>query len=174
MSVIRKALIGAGCLMLINGTAYAAPPDWNKGSTDEKIKALSDIQPGVGTVMIEYSRRMSALYYAAMGGNWGMAGYQLKEMPEIQEVGEATRPKRAKDLKKFENDYLVGLSKAVEGKDYATFQASFFKTVDGCNGCHVDSGFEFIHYVLPNGSPSPTSNKPQPKKGAPKSFELNE
>lgn len=173
MSTIRKALIAAGCIALVSGTAFANS-DWLKGSTGEQLKSLADIQPGLGTIMIEYSRRMSTLYYAAMGGNWGMAKYQIKEMPEIQEVGEATRPKHAKDLKKFESDYLIPLSHSVEAKDYKKFQGAFKKAVEGCNSCHADNGYEFIHYVLPAASPSPTSNKPQPKKMAPKTFDLDE
>jgi hypothetical protein len=171
MSKIRNALVAAGCLMLISGAAFANS-SWLKGTTDQKLEALANIQPGLGTVMIEYSRRMGAMYYAAMGGNWPMAAYQMKEMTEIQEVGEATRPKHAKALRKFEHGFLDQLSQTIEAKDYAKFQAQFRKTVKGCNACHQDAGFEFIKYELPAFSPSPTSNMPQPKKAAPKSFEV--
>ena len=71
-------------LALVGG-AYAAS-DWLKGSTDEKLKTLAAVQPGLGTVMIEYANRYSNIYYAAKGGNWPLAAYQLKEALEIQEV----------------------------------------------------------------------------------------
>jgi hypothetical protein len=55
--------------------------------------------------MIEYGYRYTTAYYAAKAGNWGLAEYQLKEMREIQEVGETTRPARAGALKGFETAF---------------------------------------------------------------------
>jgi hypothetical protein len=86
MSNIRKSLIATTCSLLLVGVAYASG-DWLKGTTDQKLEKLAEIQPGLGTVMIEYSHRYSTMYHAAKGGNWGLAGYQLKEALEIQEVG---------------------------------------------------------------------------------------
>jgi len=160
---VNKMLVSvAGGILLVVGTAYAAP-DWLKGSTDEKIKTLADIQPGLGTVMIEYSNRFTNLYYAAKGGNWKLAEYQLKEALEIQEVGEATRPKRAKGLKKFEDESLFKVSKAIQGKDFAMFEAAFNDAVKGCNACHDDEGFGFIVYELPPAPVSPLKNMPPPQ-----------
>ena len=86
MFSIRKTAVAAGCLMMLAGVAYA-DSDWLKGSADEKLKTLADLQPGLGTVMIEYSGLYTNAYYAAAGGNWGLAGYHIKEAREIQEVG---------------------------------------------------------------------------------------
>ena len=90
----RKTVIATTCLLALAGAAYA-DTGWLTGSTDEKITKLEDLQPGLGTIMIEYSTRWTNAYYAAKGGNWGLAAYQIKEAREIQEVGENTRPKRA-------------------------------------------------------------------------------
>jgi hypothetical protein len=109
MFSVRKTVIGASCLIILAaGVAYAQTPDWlqDKGSVDAKVKALADIQPGLGTIMIEYSGRYTNMYYAAKGGNWDLADYMLKEAREIQEVGETTRPGRASGLKAFEQAYL--------------------------------------------------------------------
>ena len=94
MSAFGESMVAASFLLALAGGAYAAS-DWLKGSTDKQLKALAAIQPGLGTVMIEYANRYSDIYYAAKGGNWPLAAYQLKEMGEIQEVGETTRPGRA-------------------------------------------------------------------------------
>ena len=85
MLTIKRTILVASCLLTVSAVSYATPPDWLKGTTEEKIKTLADLQPGLGTVMIEYGNRMSTMYYAAKGGNWGMADYQLKEAREIQE-----------------------------------------------------------------------------------------
>lgn len=144
----------AGLMVSAAGGAYAAS-DWLKGSTEEQLKTLADIQPGLGTVMIEYSNRYTDTYYAAKGGNWELAAYMVKEALEIQEVGEATRPARAGALKAFETAYLEPLNAAIEAKDFQKFDAAFKAGVKGCNGCHASQGFPYIEYVLPDAPPSP-------------------
>ncbi len=128
--------------------------EWLKGSTDQKLKTLGDIQPGLGTVMIEYAGRFTNAYYAAKGGNWDLAGYMVKEMREIQEVGETTRPARADALKAFEA-YLDTLDAAIKAKDFKKFSTGFKDTIEGCNGCHAGQGFPYIKYQLPKAPPSP-------------------
>jgi hypothetical protein len=158
MRVLTKS-IAVAALLTFTGGAYAAS-DWLKGSTEEQLKTLAEIQPGLGTVMIEYSTRYTNMYYAAKGGNWDLAGYQLKEALEIQEVGETTRPARAGGLKAFETSYLEPLGKAIEAKDMATFEKTFMAGIQGCNGCHAAMGFPYIKYELPAGPASPLSTKP--------------
>jgi hypothetical protein len=157
--LLRKTLIATGCLLAVSTFSYAGS-DWLKGTTEEQLKTLAELQPGLGTVMIEYSTRYSTMYYAAKGGNWGMADYQLKEMREIQEVGENTRPARAPMLKSFESSFLDQLAVAIKAKDWKKFKSTFEATTDGCNGCHTANGFAFVKYQLPKSSPSPTSVKP--------------
>ena len=78
-------------------------------------------QPGLGTVMIEYSNRYTDMYYAAKTGNWPLAAYQLKEALEIQEVGETTHPARADALRAFEQAFLDPIGKAIQAKDFEQF-----------------------------------------------------
>ena len=146
-------------LVLLAAGAYAAS-DWLKGSTEDKLKTLAEIQPGLGTVMIEYGARFGNMYHAAKGGNWELAAYQLKEAREIQEVGETTRPERASALKAFESSYLDPLEQAIKGKDAKTFEKAARAAVEGCNGCHTGQGFPYIKYQLPKGPTFPLSMKP--------------
>jgi hypothetical protein len=159
MLAFRKSMIAASFLLALAGGAYAAA-DWLKGSTEEQLKTLAAIQPGLGTVMIEYGTRYSDIYYAAKGGNWPLAAYQLKEMREIQEVGGTTRPARAGALKAFERSFLDPLEKTIEAKDFESFEAAFKAGIEGCNGCHAALGFPYIKYEIPSGPPSPLSMKP--------------
>ena len=121
----------------------------------DRSLALWNIQPGLGTVMIEYGNRFSRLYYSAKVGNWDMAKYQLGEMTEIQEVGETTRPTRAPMLKLFEDNYLGALDKAIAAKDAKAFDAAYSSAVDGCNACHgASSGanwksYQFVKVQVP-------------------------
>lgn len=159
MLAMKKALLVAGCLLAVSAVSYA-DSSWLKGTPEEQLKTLAELQPGLGTVMIEYSHRFGAMYYAAKGGNWGMADYQQKEMREAQEVGEHTRPGRAAALKAFESSSLDKLDAAIKAKNWKEFDGAFKQAVAGCNGCHAANGFPYIKYQLPKVSPSPTSNKP--------------
>ncbi|HEY5983458.1 MAG TPA: hypothetical protein VIU38_08290 [Anaerolineales bacterium] len=122
-------LDAAGVQTLVDGT-------FNKV---DRTLALWNIQPGLGTVMIEYGNRLGRMYYAGKAGNWDMAKYQLDEMVEIQEVGETTRPGRAAGLKAFEDGYLGALDQAILAQDTTAFDAAFAGAVDGCNACHAAS-----------------------------------
>ncbi len=155
-----RVLVGVGLVVVLSAAGAYAASEWLKGNTDEKLKTLAEIQPGLGTVMIEYSTRYTNAYYAAKGGNWDLAGYMLKEAGEIQEVGETTRPERAEALKGFEKAYFGPLSDAIKAKDFKKFEVAFKNGIQGCNGCHAGQGFPYIKYQLPKAPVSPLMMKP--------------
>jgi hypothetical protein len=117
------------------------------------LAQIAEIQPGLGTVMMEYSNRMYTIYYAAKSGNWDLAQYQLKEAREIQETGENTRPGKAVMLKAFESTYLNPLQDTMNATNWTAFQTQYSITVNGCNACHAANGFSYIHYTLPSNPP---------------------
>ena len=117
------------------------------------LDQLAEIQPGLGTVMIEYGKRFYRMKVAAEEGNWDLAKYQLKEAREIQEVGETTRPANAEKLKNFENNYLDPIEKAIEAKDWNAFEKAYNDAIAGCNGCHAATGHAYIKYELPSTPP---------------------
>lgn len=67
MPALRKSMIAASFLVALAGGAYAAS-DWLKGSTEEQLKTLAAVQPGLGTVMIEYGNRYSKHLLCRKGG----------------------------------------------------------------------------------------------------------
>src|SRR3974377_1384789 len=148
MRYTRAAVVLVVVLALGAAGSYAAS-DWLKGSADEKLKTLAEIQPGLGTVMSEYGNRYTTAYYAAKGGNWDLAAYQIKEAREIQEVGETTRPERAQALKGFEKSYLDPLEEVIKAKDFKKFDKAFKDGIQGCTTCHAGQGFPYIKYPLP-------------------------
>jgi hypothetical protein len=118
------------------------------------LKELSAVQPGMGTVMMEYGHRFYVLYYAAKAENWELAAYELHEQLEIQEVGETTRPGYAKKLKAFEDTYLLKLEKAVKMKKWPEFEKLYAEVTKACNQCHVETGHGYIRYQLPDTPPT--------------------
>ncbi len=132
----------------------------DKFNTVDRNLALWNIQPGLGTVMIEYGNRLARVWFAANADNWDMAKYQLDEMIEIQEVGETTRPNRASGLKAFEDGYLTALDNAIQAKDKATFTKAFNDTIGGCNACHQAStgtnwnSYQYVSIQVPKIDPA--------------------
>lgn len=116
---------------------------------------LAEIQPGLGTVMIEYGTRFDNLWFAAQKGNWNMAKYQTVEMTEIQEVAEITRPARKAPLKAYEDAYLTPLLKAIDAKDLTAFTTAYDNAIAGCNVCHAGSSskdfptYKFVKITRP-------------------------
>ena len=137
--------LGAG----IGAHAEDAAKDIHKGPLESRVNALVSIQPGLGAVMHEMGRRFADTYWAANGGNWGLAQYELKELLEAQEVAEITRPQRAPMLKAFEGTYLVPLGEAIAKKDISQFNRRFSAAAGRCNACHTELGYGFIQYRVP-------------------------
>lgn len=143
----------------------------DKMNTVDRSLALWNIQPGLGTVMIEYGNRLARLYFAAKAGNWDMAQYQLDEMFEIQEVGEVTRPGRAPMLKAFEDTYGPAVDAAIAAQDPAAFDTAFNNMIDGCNNCHAASSsgewnsYQFVHIQVPTTDPADYIDWAAPGKG---------
>ncbi len=121
----------------------------------DRSLTLWNIQPGLGTVMIEYGKRFAMLKFAVDAGDWGMAQYQLKEQIEIQEVGETTRPAKTSLLKSFEQTNLEPLSAAIENQDEGAFNTAYSEAIAGCNACHVATGHPYVRVEMPPSSPQP-------------------
>jgi hypothetical protein len=150
-----KKWIWIGALIAGTAVILAQSSTWLTGTMDERFDKLANIQPGLGSVMIEYSNRLGNVYYAAQAKNWGLAAYQLKEMPEIQEVAENTRPGRADALKAFERGALAPMAVDIANQDLDGFNKDFANTVMLCNGCHAANGFAYIQYQLPAQAAAP-------------------
>ena len=149
-------LIGSGVSIAAPAQQAATPTVAAPTPTPLSLDALSLIQPGLGTVMVEYSHRMAAIWFAGQAGNWDMGHYQIIEMREIQETGEITRPPRASALKSFETNFLDPLDQAIGTKDKTQFETAYTAAIQGCNSCHgsqtsadFTAGFKFVKVQVP-------------------------
>src|SRR5215470_20169547 len=99
--MLTGALLVLGSQVAVVAAPGAAPAQQAAQPTPTPLSLddLSAIQPGLGTVMVEYAHRMAVVWFAGEAANWNLAQYQIIEMREIQEVGETTRPARAPALK---------------------------------------------------------------------------
>lgn len=157
-SKLTTLLLSVAAVGLLAGVGASAkdmskvviPTKHNKNLT---LGQIADMQPGLGTVMIEYGHRFYLAYYAAKAANWGLASYELKEQTEIQEVGEMTRPGHAAELKAFEHTYLDPLMADAKAKNWNNFAKDYAAAIEGCNACHAGTGHPYIKYRLPTHAP---------------------
>ena len=143
-------MIASASLYAQSMTDALVPTKHNKKMT---LSELAEIQPGLGTIMIEFGHRFHITYYAAKARNWELAQYEIEELIEAQETAEVTRPEYAEDLKTFEHTALKALQKAIETKDWELFTKQYTETTKACNTCHKDNGHPYIRYTLPKEAP---------------------
>jgi hypothetical protein len=118
--------------------------------------------------MREIADRFSNSYWAANGGNWGLAQYQLMGLREALEVAKTRRPSLAPVLTTFEQNYNAPLLKAINQTNLPEFNRRFTVAINGCNECHAKLGRGFLRYQIPqpgeNGSFLDFTAKTQPRR----------
>ncbi|QQG48174.1 MAG: hypothetical protein HY247_05300 [archaeon] len=118
------------------------------------VDQLAEIQPGMAAIMKEVGERYSACYYAAKGGNWKLAAYQLNMVRVSFRTAKVTRPKFTEDLNAFDSEYLLPVFKAIQSQDWAEFEAAFQKGMEGSDVYHDKRGYQYIRFVLPDKAPA--------------------
>jgi hypothetical protein len=154
MSTIRTKLI-LGSLVLGAWTLSAAADDQKIAIQERPLKhsvSIEEIQPGFGNIMREIAYRLTNGYWAAQGGNWGLAQYQFQMLERAMESGVRTTPKLVQMLRPYELTYLEPLTTSIENKNIDQFNGQFLAALTGCNSCHKETGFGFILYELRDAS----------------------
>ena len=117
------------------------------------LEQLAEAQPGMARLMKEIGERYHVLYYAAKGGNWKLAQYELNTVTSILKTGAMLRPKFAQDIASFTLANLQLISESVKARDWKKFDEVYKKSVEEANKMHEKYGYEFVRYVLPNKPP---------------------
>jgi hypothetical protein len=119
------------------------------GELTEMATANTLISQHIGAVMREIADRFSNSYWAANGGNWGLAQYQLVGLREALEVAKTRRPSLAPVLTTFEQTYNAPLLNAINQTNLPEFNRRFTVAINGCNECHAKLGRAFLRYQIP-------------------------
>ena len=151
--ILNLLILGSLCSITGCATNLSQTVIPTKHNKDLTLAQIAEIQPGLGTVMMEFGHRFYLAYYAAKAENWELAKYQIDELIEAQEVAEATRPKYTNQLKTFEHGAIKNLQTAIESKDWNLFASRYTQTTDACNACHRATGHPYIQYHLPKEAP---------------------
>src|SRR5229473_1028296 len=85
------------------------------------LDQIAELQPGLGTLMRDVSDRYWIAYYAAKGGNWELAAYQLRGVRSLFKKGNLTRPRYKAMVETYTKQILDPLDEHVAAKNFAGF-----------------------------------------------------
>lgn len=131
---------------------------------DLTLDQLAELQPGLGTLMRDISDRYWILYYAAKGGNWDLAAYQLRGLRSLYKKGSTTRPKYAGMLEDYSLKIFDPLQKHIEAKNFSEFEKVYQAGIDLANKLHGATKHGEIIWKLPPNPPPHLDLGPQPPK----------
>src|SRR2546421_11752541 len=117
------------------------------------VDEIAAMQPGMARLMDELSRRYWVLYYAAKAGNWELAAYMARESEKILQTASVARPKYRDDIASFVRERLGPIARAIDAKDWRTFDAAYHRGIDDSNVYHDKYNKRFIRFRLPDHPP---------------------
>jgi len=117
------------------------------------LDQIAELQPGLGTLMRDVSDRYWIAYYAAKGGNWDLAAYQLRGVRSLFKKGNLTRPKYKGMVEKYTKKILDPLDERVLAKDFAGFEKAYMEGIELANKMHEETNHGEIIWKLPPNPP---------------------
>ncbi len=126
-------LVGVSTLL------YAEGDDLQK-----QVDAIKGALPKFAIPMREVGDRFQNMYFAAKGGNWGLAAYMSKYMNGAMNPAMVTKPAEYESWKSFYTDTFAPVKKAILAEDFKAFEKEYNAVIDSCNGCHSGMGYGFI------------------------------
>lgn len=132
-------------IFLLGGTAVAPAADDLRKQVDE----IRGVLPKFAAPMREVGGRFQDMYFAAKGGNWGLAAYMAKYMDKAVNPASVTKPEAYEIWKTFFEETCKPLNRAIAARDFKAFDKEYVKLLDACNDCHAAMGYGFIKVVKP-------------------------
>ena len=120
------------------------------GSTTLYAAELNDVigvLPKFAIPMREVGDRFQNMYFAAKGGNWGLAFYMSKYMNNALNPAKLTKPDEYPLWNSFYTEKFAPVNKAIMAKDVAGFEKEYTAVIKECNACHAAMGYGFIKVV---------------------------
>ncbi len=118
------------------------------------LDQIAEIQPGMARLMAEVSDRWWILYYSAKAGSWPMARHQFGEMRKALQIAALTRPKHKESLEGFTAEKLKPIEAAIRAQDWSALETAYRDATDAANEMHVELGYEYIVWQLPDAPPA--------------------
>lgn len=139
----RFIFVIAGLLVLgFSAMAHAEGEDLQK-----QIDAVKAAIPKFAVPMREVGDRFQNMYFAAKGGNWGLAAYMSKYMNAAMNPAKLTKPSEYSDWANFYSKTFDPVNKAIMAQNFTAFDKEYKAVVTECNACHQGMGYGFIKVV---------------------------
>ncbi len=129
------------CLLVGSSTLYAAE------DVQKQIDQIKGALPKFAIPMREVGDRFQNMYYAAQGGNWGLAAYMSKYMNGAMNPAMVTKPSEYEAWKAFYADTFAAVNKAIAAQDFNAFSKEYNAVIGSCNACHAGMGYGFIKVI---------------------------
>jgi len=125
------------------------------------LDQLAELQPGLGQLMPLASERYWTLYYAAKGGNWALADYELRGLKSLWQKMGTTRPKYKGMLEDYARKIFDPLARQIAAKNFTEFDEIYQAGIALANSMHVASNHAEIAWKLPPNPPQHLDLGPQ-------------
>jgi hypothetical protein len=109
--------------------------------------------PGTADLMVLVGSSWWRCAYAARGGNWPLAAFYARRVRSLQRRLGVIRPKYRERLDAFEAALLAPVFAAIESNDREAFEHAFAAATDDANRQHVETGYPYIRWTLPDEAP---------------------
>ena len=133
---IGAMVIAAVVVLGLTATPFAAD-----------LNDVISVLPKFAIPMREVGDRYQNMYFAAKGGNWGLAFYMSKYMNGAMDPARVTKPDEYAMWKSFYEESFAPVNKAIMAKDFAAFDKAYTSVMNSCNQCHAGMGYGFIKVV---------------------------
>lgn len=117
------------------------------------VDQLAELQPGLGQLMPLVSERYWTLYYAAQGGNWALADYELRGLKSLWQKMSTTRPKYRGMLDDYAQKIFDPLAQHIAARNFADFEKQYRAGIELANTMHAASHHAEIVWKLPPNPP---------------------
>ena len=135
---------------------------FNSDVTDElSPEHIAAGLPGTSDLMVLVGNSWWRCAYAARGGNWPLAAFYARRVRSLQRRLAIIRPTYKERLEKYEADALGPVFKAIEVQDRRGFDTAFTAATDDANTQHVETGYGYISWKLPDEAPKDLELGPQ-------------
>jgi hypothetical protein len=149
MRTITKVVIGVGLLLAGGSTLVCAAGE----DMQKEIEGIKGALPKFAIPMREVGDRFQDMYFAAEGGNWGLAAYMSKYMHNAMNPAKVTKPKEYADWESFYNGEIVKVNKTIADQNLKAFKKEYKAIIASCNNCHEGMGYGFIKVVKQQSPP---------------------
>jgi hypothetical protein len=131
----------------MNAANSAEPTMPMQGDIQKQLDDIKAAIPKFAIPMREVGDRFQNMYFAAKGGNWGLAAYMSKYMNGAMNPAKLTKPDEYPLWSSFYSDAFAPVNKAIMAQDWKVFEKAYMAVIKNCNDCHAGMGYGFIKVV---------------------------